>query len=135
MMITNHPIPTPRHDKLLVDEACNYDVPWSEEFQKLERENIALREAFKALHYAVAKEHDSIREPGCEFCDAIIASEQALSLTPSEISEKWVKREVLERVRFLLEESRPFAGCTATQIRYIEEATNLARTELGKGEK
>ena len=31
-------VETPRHDHLLYDEACNFDVPWSEEYQKLEQE-------------------------------------------------------------------------------------------------
>lgn len=31
-------IPTPRADKLMLEQECNYDVPWEEEYIALERE-------------------------------------------------------------------------------------------------
>lgn len=44
-MNTPQPIPTPRHDQLLYEEACNFDVGWSEEFRQLERELFIAKQA------------------------------------------------------------------------------------------
>lgn len=56
---------TPRHDKLLFDEACNFDVPWSEEYQKLERELVILKttfdQNFQQYNVALAAKHDEIQ--------------------------------------------------------------------------
>jgi len=56
----------------------------------------------------------------------------ALSLTPSEISEKWVKREVLEKCADTLA-SIGAQGCLHKHTEEsLLEALTLARTELGK---
>lgn len=86
----------------------------------LEKTICELKEAFDDLLISVA---DRLNPAVGKSLDRMAI---ALSSTPSEISEKWVKREVLEKVYHIIK---------GTSHGDINEAITLARTELGKGEK
>jgi len=146
-------IPTPicdeselRYEDGILAKFEGKTIMHAEDGRKLERENVTLAKELAAeidkscqtiipltqQRDELKAENDDLRFTIQKQCDNLLDVHKALSLTKSEISSRWVKREVLEKLlNVALMDDEQKATCGGACDRIIQEA----RIELGKGEK